>query len=555
MRYLICLLFLIYCQNLTAQSNTTYKYWIHFTDKNNSEFSVTEPESFLSQRAIDRRENYNIPITIQDLPVNTNYIEALEAYPIEVLKASKWFNALVISIDSLETDILSEIEALAFVNEIELLAQYNSSGKKGIDKFDVKTSSAENDFEASNFYGYSEFQIRQINGHHLHGNDFMGEGVHIAVMDAGFTRVDSILEFQHLYDENRLLGVFDFVENDSDPYHGSGHGTAVLSTMAAFNESVYVGTAPKASYWLLRTEDTGSEQRIEEVNWLIGAEFADSAGVDILNTSLGYSRFDLPEFDYTYDDMNGDISIITQAADIAAAKGMLVVNSAGNSGTSDWKYITAPADGDSVLTVGAINAANLKVGFSSFGPSSDGQIKPDIMALGRDASIISSGGNYSFSNGTSFSAPIISGISACLWQNNTEYNNQQIMNALRFSGTLSDIPNDSMGYGIPDLQLAYFILKGVMLENSDELLSSNSNVHQAKIIEGNQFKCVNTGEHYISIFDMNGRNIYESKVHLIENQVINITDYIRHLDIPQILVFRIIDKNTLYLKKTNVISP
>jgi serine protease AprX len=223
----------------------------------------------------------------------------------------------------------------------------------------------------------------------------------------------------------------------------------VLSTMAAYEPGLMVGTAYKANYYLFRTEDAASEHNIEEVNWLLAAEYADSAGVDIINSSLGYTSFDAPSYSYAYSELNGNTTIVTRAADLAAATGMLVVVSAGNEGNKTWRYISAPADADSVLTVGAVDSLANHAIFSSFGPTADNRVKPDVVAMGQQAYVVSSSGRLSRSSGTSFSGPIMAGMMACLWQANADLTNMQLLQLVRQMGSNANAPNNTIGYGLP----------------------------------------------------------------------------------------------------------
>ena len=282
----------------------------------------------------------------------------------------------------------------------------------------------------------------------------------IAVLDAGFYRVDSLDMFDSLRLQNRLLGTVDFVKPGNNVFKESTHGMGVLSTMAGNVPGLLVGTAPKASYWLLRSEDAGSEFIIEEDNWIAAAEFADSVGADVINSSLGYTRFDLPEQSHTYQQLDGNTTRISRGADIAAKKGILVVNSAGNSGNDSWHYIGAPADADSILTVGAVDANGLIASFSSFGYSADNQVKPSVCAQGQGTYVVSvSDGTYP-GNGTSFSSPVMAGAVTCLWQANRNFNNMQIIDAVIRSANQYNNPDSSYGYGIPNLALAHLILSG-----------------------------------------------------------------------------------------------
>jgi hypothetical protein len=256
--------------------------------------------------------------------------------------------------------------------------------------------------------------------------------------------------FSHLFQNEQLKGTYDFVLKQQDVYGADAHGTAVLSTIAAYAPGEMIGTAYAADYLLLRTEDAATEHTIEEINWLLAAEYADSAGADVINSSLGYTTFDSPSSSYSYQDMDGNTSLVSRAADMAAATGILVVVSAGNEGNKPWKYIAAPADADSVLTVGAVDSLGTKAAFSSFGPTADGQVKPDVVAMGQRTYVLSTGGSVVQSNGTSFSGPVVAGFAASLWQANHGRTNMQMIELLRQIGSNATSPDNSIGFGIPN---------------------------------------------------------------------------------------------------------
>lgn len=454
------------------------RYVIFFTDKNGNPYSISSPEEFLSQRAIDRRLAQNISITENDLPVNPDYVDAVVATGVQLLNRSKWFNA--VTIRATAQSQLDDIAALPFVAQISTAGFLQIPTEDFYNKFETET---ENQFlktsvaspKISNAdYGSALNQIDMIGGIGLHEAGFRGQDVLIAVLDAGFSNTDILSAFDSLRNENRIIATKDFVDGGNNIYGHSSHGTMVLSTMAANIPGVYIGTAPKASYLLLRSEEAASEYIIEEYNWASAAEFADSAGADIINSSLGYTDFNDPLQNHTYSDMDGNTTPVTIAADIAASKGILVVNSAGNQGGSSWFYISAPADGDSVLAVGAVDPNGDYVNFSSKGPSSDGRIKPNVTAQGKDAAIISaSTGDAITGNGTSFSSPIIAGMSACLWQANPTLTNMQLLHAIEQSAHQYNNPDSLMGYGIPNFSIANLILSNRLPSDltKDELLT------------------------------------------------------------------------------------
>jgi serine protease AprX len=278
---------------------------------------------------------------------------------------------------------------------------------------------------------------------------FRGEGIMIAVLDAGFNNADKVPALKAIFDEKRIVGTYDFVKKETSVYEDDSHGTSVLSCIGAFSEGSMIGTAPKASFLLLRSEDAPSEYIIEEANWLFAAEYADSVGVDLINSSLGYTTFDDANTDHTYADLNGNTTIAARAADWAAAVGIICVISAGNEGNSAWKYIGTPADADSVLAVGAVTALKTYAAFSSQGVPTDKRIKPDVSAMGQSASIALPSGSVSTGSGTSYSAPILCGLVAGYWQANPTLTAVEVMNRIRQAGSQAKNPDLRLGYGIP----------------------------------------------------------------------------------------------------------
>ena len=448
--------FLLTANSISAQISPGH-YLINFTDKNNSPYSINNPQEFLSQRAIDRRNKYNIAIDTKDIPVNKTYINELKSIGLEIVNVSKWLNSVVVKTDN--PDLITTAKNLAFVESVGI----NKKSHKTI-KGAVKKQSSINktsiDSTNSNYfdYGASFNQNKMLNVHLLHNEGYRGEGVHIAVLDAGFYKVNELPAFDSLMANNQLLGVWDFVDGDNQVYDADTHGMMVLSTMVGNIPGQLIGTAPKAKYWLLRTEQGATEYIIEEHNWVCGAEFADSAGVDVINSSLGYQDFDDNSQNHSYEDLDGNTAMITIGADIAASKGILVVTSAGNEGASNWGYITAPADADSILTVGALTPEGNIAYFSSRGPSFDGRIKPDVCAQGMPSVVQGRNGHVSTGNGTSFSSPIMAGMVACLWQAHPELNNIQIINAVKRSADRYSKADSIYGYGIPDLYAAHIYL-------------------------------------------------------------------------------------------------
>jgi hypothetical protein len=429
-------------------------YWVAFTDKNNSEFSFSTPEKYLSQRAIERREKQNIPVDSLDLPVNSNYISEVVKPGVELVHASKWLNGITVKTvtDSFSYKILQ----LPFVKEVQLTKPKIQSKST----FNKSQELERNEYQPieSTFYGKSVYQTKILNGQYLHNQNFKGQGIQIAIIDAGFFNTDKYAAFDSLWANNQILGTKDFVDPNSDIFNTHYHGMSVLSCMGGNIPGQLIGTAPKASFWLLRSEDTASEFILEEDNWIAAAEFADSAGVDIINSSLGYSEFYDSATSHSYADLDGKTTRITQGANIAASRGMLVFSSAGNDGNKPWKYISAPADGENVIAVGAVNKDSIAASFSSLGPAFGGKTKPNVTALGWNTYLQLSSGNLGYSDGTSFSSPLMAGMAACLWQAFPNATASEVKFALEWSAHLFENPNSLFGYGIPDMQKASFSL-------------------------------------------------------------------------------------------------
>ena len=446
----IYVLFLFFLWNIGfAQQDA----WVYFTDKPNADYYLENPLQMLSQRALDRRTAQNISLDLFDVPMSESYKSQIAAQPgISILAQSKWMNCLHVRGSQSAILALSE---LSFVSAVQFAnANLNPNGRTAPP---TSTSKVTTDFEIQTIfmYGNSSNQIEMIGGNLLHQANFTGTGKIIAVMDDGFTGVNTTQPFQRLRDNNQILGGYDFVNRDDNVYEGGSHGTIVFSTMGGFKEGELVGTAPDATYYLFKTEASAYENPVEESFWVEAAELADSLGVDIISTSLGYSTFDNPSYNHTYSDMNGVTTFSARGADFAFSRGMICVTSAGNSGSSSWQYILTPADAINTLTVGAVNSAGNYASFSSIGPSSDGRIKPDVVAQGVSSIVATASGAISTANGTSFSAPIISGMVACLWQALPEKTNAELLQLIKESAHLYQNPTAQLGYGIPNFNAAY----------------------------------------------------------------------------------------------------
>ena len=448
MRNFYLFLFLLF----TTASFSQQDAWVYFNAKPNAQIFSNSPLKMLSQRALDRRTKQNIALDFKDVPLEASYITQVKSTAgITVMAHSKWLNA--IHVRGTQANINSLI-MYSFVSRVDFADKsLNKTAKIAklpkIKKVN-KTSKTKIDFA----YGSSLNQIQMLNGQMLHQQNYTGSGKIIAVLDSGFPGVNNVQPFQRLRDNNRILGGYNFVLRNPDFYTGGTHGSLVLSSMGGYKENSLVGTAPDASYYLFITEDNTSENPVEESLWVEAAEKADSLGVDIINTSLGYFEFDNVAYSHTYNEIDGKTTFISRGAEIAFSRGMILVTSAGNSGASSDPHIAAPADAVSVIAVGAVNSIEVLTSFSSKGPSYDGRIKPDVMAQGLAVVVSDAAGNIVTVNGTSFSSPIMAGMIACLWQAFPQKTNHEIRQLVLKSADRFSAPNNQYGFGIPDFVLA-----------------------------------------------------------------------------------------------------
>lgn len=440
------------------------RYIIRFKDKQFNSYSISNPSQFLSQRALDRRARYNIAIDSTDLPVTSRYIDSLRlSGSVTILNVSKWLNQ--VAIQTTDAAALSKISAFPFVVSSQPVAsvitnpiikpltpQTNNIDPPALDE--PVTSSL-----TSFGYGYSNGQVKIHQGNFLHDHGFRGEGMQLAVLDAGFYHYLTLPTFDSARQNNQILGTWNFVNNSASVNDGDVHGMECLSTIAANLPGTFIGTSPKTSFYLFVTEDISSESIIEEQNWAAGLEKADSLGVNVCSTSLGYTQFDNASTSYTYADMNGHTTLSAKAANIASKKGMLLVVAAGNEGTNTWHYLDTPADADSVLAVGAIDTTGLVASFSSYGPSSDGDIKPGVASVGLNTIVANPyTGMPMYNSGTSFACPNMAGLVSCLWQAYPEINGRGIINAIETTASKYNNPDNRVGYGIPDMKKAFVLL-------------------------------------------------------------------------------------------------
>ncbi|MCZ4409888.1 S8 family serine peptidase [Cryomorphaceae bacterium 1068] len=501
----------LFCLVSTAFSQVgENRYLVYFEDKEGTPFSVYEPEAFLSERAITRRIDQNIPITEEDLPVNPEYIDQVrELGDLEVIYSLKWFNAILIETD--DQDVIDAILDLEMVVGTQISPVLRNDQSLEIET-DESISSPKNNYA----YGPSFNQINMINGIPLHEAGYTGEGVWIGVFDGGYSFAQQDLSLQNLVNSDRILGTKNFVDGNDDVYQRSTHGSYVLSAMAGYLDDSLIGTAPDASYLLCITEDVPVERRIEEVNWAAAAEYADSIGIDVINTSLGYTLFDLEDEDHSYETLDGNTTLITRASNIAASKGILVVTSAGNSGNSPWYYIGAPADGDHVLAVGAVRPDETVASLSSRGPRVDGAVKPNVMAQGIATVVGNLGDGIRTANGTSFSSPVMAGMAASLWQAVPQATAEELFDAIEQSASLYLNPNDSLGYGIPDFEFALSLLQTLTSFRNTELGGNDLGLYPNPRADDEMLNVLVPEEYgaqiTLEVYDITGKRLFSQRL-------------------------------------------
>jgi len=428
----------------------TYMYRVSLRDKQGTPFSLDRPAEYLSEKALARRKRQRLAVDSTDLPVNPAYIDTIRSAGVEVVSRSRWNNTVLVRTRKRER--MRAVAALGCVAKVEKVWTSPDSIAPVSTRARYHTEFNRWDTIVSNRYGVASEQIEKLNGIRLHDRGFRGKGMTIAVLDGGFMNVDMIPGFRNA----DIVGWEDFVVPKSKSiFKEMEHGTKVLSVMALDEPDTFVGTAPEASYWLLRCEDNLTESRAEEDYWAAAAEFADSVGADIISCSLGFHAFDNTSDNYKYGHLDGRTSLISRTASMLAGKGMILVNSAGNDGMGTWKKINVPADAHDILTVGAVSPNGRNAAFSSIGPTADSRVKPDVMALGSPASVISGRGTIVKDMGTSFSAPLVSGMVACLWQALPGKAALEIIELVRRSGDNALTPDNVYGYGVPDFWKAY----------------------------------------------------------------------------------------------------
>ncbi|HTE30753.1 MAG TPA: S8 family peptidase [Chryseolinea sp.] len=430
---------------------------IFFKDKNGTSFNSSSPAAFLSQRAIDRRLQHNIAITEQDFPVNSNYVTGARNAGATPFFSTRWMNGVLVQCDA---STLPSLESLPYVSSVILVAPSTKLITHGRRKTNARA-------HGSSVDGRTQAQLQLIGLDEMQAAGYRGETIHIGIFDSGFLGVNNAQPFQHIFNEHRidLSASRDFVANSDNVFQYDQHGTEVLSVMAAYQEGTFTGGSYEAEYQLYVTEDVASEYRIEEYNWLFAAESADSAGVDVINSSLGYFDFDDASMNYTHEDMDGKSTVISKAAQWLADRGVVVVCSAGNEGANAWQIIAAPADARDVLAVASVNATGQRAGSSSKGPSADGRVKPDVAAMGVNTSVILPDGSPGNVSGTSLSSPLITSLAAGVWQRYPLLSNKEVIAAIRNSASQASSPDNLIGYGIPNFKAVVNYLERSAQEN------------------------------------------------------------------------------------------
>ena len=517
MKIIVLLLALFYLLPVSAQIEEDAL--VFFENKENVDQALANPISILTQKALDRKQLHNTPIDARDVPVNEAYITWIKNISgISVFAKSKWMNCVYIrgSFEAIES-----LENLDFVNHVEFADKSLNLGPitGGVltDKFEIENQKSSIVYN----YGAATNQVEMIAANFLHEQDFTGTGIDIAVLDSGFPGVLTNPAFETLRDQGRLLGTYNFITREETADAPSSHGAKTFSDIGGFLEDEFVGTAPGASFYLYVTEDVGQENPVEEAWWVEALERADSLGVRVVNTSLGYQDYDNPAYSHVYEDLDGFTTIAARGANHAFDKGMFLLTSAGNDGSS-FGFVATPADAAGCFSVGAVDSEELYAPFSSYGPNAAGLRKPDVMAQGVSAAVVDQNGAVDFNSGTSFSSPIMAGAIACLWQSRPQTTNAQLMQIVRESAHLFENPTDLMGYGIPNFETAYTALQ--MLAIEDQFLETQFALYPNPSQDVVSFKMpsfIDKAE--VNVFTINGLLVFSSEITQQQN-TLNISE-------------------------------
>jgi serine protease AprX len=460
--YILSLVMTLFCfQQVNAQEQ--YAYRISFSDKAATTYTLQTPQSYLSQRALERRQKYNIQIDSTDLPVCNTYIDSIITLTNGIKhNTSKWLNNLTILVT--DTTVMSNIIHLNFVQQYKLVGYYANGLHEKPSGGSQNNENKPTDFD-ENFYNHAWQQIALCNGQALHQQGFMGEGMLIAIIDVAFEGVNTLNAFDSLNAHSRILDTWNFILDTAHVYDYDTHGTQTLSCMAAYTPNTYVGTAPKAQYVLYATDHLTTENALEEDNLVAALERSDSVGADIISISLGYNTFDNPADNYTYQDLDGQTTLSAKGTNLAVRKGMFAAVSAGNEGNTSWQKILTPGDADSALTVGSVNQDKLYTNSSGKGPNASNKLKPNVCAKGVSVQVISLNNNIVTRNGASYATPIIAGLAACLLQAQPQTTPYSLKTAIEKSCDSFTTPNNNRGYGVPDFANALMQLTNKVVNN------------------------------------------------------------------------------------------
>jgi len=445
----ICLIVLFFLSVDSLRSQESQMYRLYLKDKGNPPFSLTRPEDFLSSKSIDRRKRQNLPVDSFDLPLDPVYLDAIAQTGATIQSYSKWVKTVVVYLT--DSTILPRLKSLPFVDSLSCVWEGNLPFRMNIRKEDISLNPTDRE-DIINSYGSGFTQIALNNGHLLHDAGFRGKGMSIAVLDGGFLNAD-IIDY---FNQAQIKEIKNFNHETTDMLReGSDHGTMVLSCMLSDKSGEMTGTAPDADYYLFRTEVIDEEFPVEEDYWVAALEYADSLGVDIVTSSLGYFTFDDSAMNHNQEQLDGKTVPISRAANLAASRGIVLLNSAGNEGNSSWGKIIFPADAENIITVGSVNKDSIRSAFSSFGLTADKRIKPDVMAMGSGVYVVNNSNTIIQSNGTSFSTPIMAGLAACLWEASPDLDSFSLLHLLRETADHFQNPDSLIGYGIANVYKAY----------------------------------------------------------------------------------------------------
>jgi len=479
MKQFITVLFLFITMLLSGQTiPINYMFRIYLTDKGTTNYSISRPEEFLTKEAIERKAIQNVPIDSTDFPIDKDYFMMVQNTGADVVSFSKWFELMVVKVE--DSSRIEYIAKLPFVEKVEYVWRGQGKSHKNDIRPRLLKVPCEETLDSTSYFGFTKRQYGLHNAENLILSGFRGKGMNIAIIDAGYTNADVIPSFDNI----RLNGISNFVSSGTI-FNSSDHGTKVLSTMVTNLPNQMIGSASEADYLLLRSEDTRSEFPVEEDYWIRAVEFADSMGIDLINTSLGYNNFDDPQLNHAYSNLDGKTTLMTQAADKAFEKGMILVVSMGNEGNKPWKYMTPPADARNVLSIGAIGVDSTIAPFSSLGPTFDLRIKPDLLSVGENTVTIGQDGLIGTTNGTSLSAPFMAGLIASLWSIHPELNRRDLINIIKQSTNRYSNPDKETGYGygIPDFGKSMKVVLQTLVSNKKSFSDNNITIYP----EGDQY--------------------------------------------------------------------